>query len=223
MVNILLVEDDIVISDSLKYYLEKEGYSVEISKSISDSMQKISNKKFDLALLDITLDDGSGYDLIKEIKSRNDIPVIFLTALDDEINVVQGFELGADDYITKPFRAYEFLLRIKAVLRRYNNINEEIVINNIKINLNQAKIYKDGKVVELTASEYKLLLILVENRGRVLSREKILANIWDVSEDYVNDNTLTVYIKRLREKIEDDPADPKIIKTVRGLGYKVGE
>lgn len=223
MVNILLVEDDNIISDSLKYYLEKEGYNVEISKTLNESKQKILNKKFDLALLDITLDDGSGYDLIKEIKSKNDIPVIFLTALDDEINVVQGFELGADDYIKKPFRAYEFLLRIKAVLRRYNNINEEIVINNIKINLNQAKVYKDGKVVELTASEYKLLLILVENKGRVLSRERILANIWDVSEDYVNDNTLTVYIKRLREKIEDDPADPKIIKTVRGIGYKVGE
>lgn len=223
MVNILLVEDDNIISSSLKYYLEKENYNVDIARKFREAIEKINENQYDLALLDITLEDGIGYDLVKEIKSRKDIPVIFLTALDDEVNVVHGFELGADDYITKPFRAYEFLLRIKAVLRRYNNISDEIVINNIKINLNQAKVYKDGKNIELTASEYKLLLILVENKGKVLTREKILSNIWDVSEEYVNDNTLTVYVKRLREKIESDPTNPKIVKTVRGLGYKVGE
>ena len=223
MINILLIEDDSAIQNSLKYFLEKEGFCIDVCKGVNEASLKIAVNKYDLALLDVTLPDGNGYDLFKQIKKKGDIPVIFLTALDDEINVIHGFELGADDYITKPFRAVELLLRIKAVLRRCNGNSDEICINNIIINLNKAKVYKDGNVVDLTALEYKLLLILVENKGKTLSREKILSAIWDVSEDYVNDNTLTVYIKRLREKIEENPNDPKIIQTVRGLGYKVGE
>lgn len=223
MVHIILVEDDIAIASSLKFYLEKEGFQVDTAKGIRETIQKVAVNHYQLMLLDVTLEDGNGYTLFEEVKEIQDIPIIFLTAMDDEINVVHGFELGADDYITKPFKAIELLLRIKAVLRRCNGNTEEIMVQNLRINLNQAKVYKKGEYIFLTALEYKLLLILLENKGKVLSREKILSSIWDVSEDFVNDNTLTVYIKRLREKIEDNPNEPKIILTVRGLGYKVGE
>ena len=151
------------------------------------------------------------------------LPVIFLTAYDDEVNVIMGFELGADDYISKPFRVKELMLRIKSVMRRYSNETSDgiIKINNLKINTNEAKVYKNNEEIILTAMEYRLLLILLSNRGKVLSRTALLENIWDVAGDFVEDNTLTVYIKRLRDKIEEDPAKPEFIKTVRGLGYVI--
>ena len=151
------------------------------------------------------------------------MPVIFLTAFDDEVNVIMGFELGADDYISKPFRVKELMLRIKSVMRRYSNETSDgiIKINNLKINTNEAKVYKNNEEIILTAMEYRLLLILLSNRGKVLSRTALLENIWDVAGDFVEDNTLTVYIKRLRDKIEEDPAKPEFIKTVRGLGYVI--
>ena len=151
------------------------------------------------------------------------MPVIFLTAYDDEVNVIMGFELGADDYIAKPFRVKELMLRIKSVLRRYSNETRDgiIKINNLSINTNEATVYKDGQEIVLTAMEYKLLLILLSNRGKVLSRTALLENIWDVAGDFVEDNTLTVYIKRLRDKIEENPTKPEFIKTVRGLGYVI--
>ena len=169
--------------------------------------------------------DGNGYDLCRIIREESEIPIIFLTACDDEVNVVMGLDMGADDYITKPFRLRELISRIKSVLRRYNkdDSNKIIEINNLKINTNEAKVYKNGEEVNLTALEYRLLLIFVNNKGQVLSRSQLLERIWDVAGDFVNDNTLTVYIKRIREKLEDDPQKPKIIKTVRGLGYKVGD
>ena len=167
--------------------------------------------------------DGSGYDVCKRIKAKGDLPVIFLTAYDDEVNVIMGFELGADDYISKPFRVKELMLRIKSVMRRYSNETSDgiIKINNLKINTNEAKVYKNNEEIILTAMEYRLLLILLSNRGKVLSRTALLENIWDVAGDFVEDNTLTVYIKRLRDKIEEDPAKPEFIKTVRGLGYVI--
>lgn len=151
------------------------------------------------------------------------MPVIFLTAYDDEVNVIMGFELGADDYISKPFRVKELMLRIKSVMRRYSNETSDgiIKINNLKINTNEAKVYKNNEEIILTAMEYRLLLILLSNRGKVLSRTALLENIWDVAGNFVEDNTLTVYIKRLRDKIEEDPAKPEFIKTVRGLGYVI--
>lgn len=151
------------------------------------------------------------------------MPVIFLTAYDDEVNVIMGFELGADDYISKPFRVKELMLRIKSVMRRYSNETSDgiIKINNLKINTNEAKVYKNNEEIVLTAMEYRLLLILLSNRGKVLSRTALLENIWDVAGDFVEDNTLTVYIKRLRDKIEEDPTKPEFIKTVRGLGYVI--
>ena len=190
------------------------------------ALKCISTEKFDLALLDLSLPDGSGYEICKKTKSSSDIPVIFLTACDDEVNVVMGLDMGADDYITKPFRIRELLSRIKSVLRRYNKIEAIKTIytfGSIQINTNTAKVYKNNEEIILTALEYKLLLTLINNEGIVLSRNKLLEGIWDVAGDFVNDNTLTVYIKRLREKLEDDIQNPTFIKTVRGIGYKVGD
>lgn len=220
--NVFLLEDDEAIGIGLKYSLENEGYTVTIATSVKSAFEIINKEKFALYILDLTLPDGSGYDVCKKIKSIGDFPVIFLTAYDDEVNVVMGLELGADDYISKPFRVKELIARIKSVLRRYNRENKGIIkIGNVLINTNKATVFKNGQEVILTAMEYKLFLILLNNRGYILSRNKLLEYIWDVEGDFVNDNTLTVYIKRLRDKIEDDPSAPMIIKTIRGLGYVI--
>lgn len=220
--NVFLLEDDEAIGIGLKYSLENEGYTVTIATSVKSAFEIINKEKFALYILDLTLPDGSGYDVCKKIKSIGDFPVIFLTAYDDEVNVVMGLELGADDYISKPFRVKELIVRIKSVLRRYNRENKGIIkIGNVLINTNKATVFKNGQEVILTAMEYKLFLILLNNRGNILSRNKLLEYIWNVEGDFVNDNTLTVYIKRLRDKIEDDPSAPMIIKTIRGLGYVI--
>lgn len=221
--DIFLLEDDEAIGIGLTYSLENEGYNVTLAKSVKEAEKIIDEKEFSLYILDLTLPDGSGYDVCKRIKAKGDLPVIFLTAYDDEVNVIMGFELGADDYISKPFRVKELMLRIKSVMRRYSNETSDgiIKINNLKINTNEAKVYKNNEEIILTAMEYRLLLILLSNRGKVLSRTALLENIWDVAGDFVEDNTLTVYIKRLRDKIEEDPAKPEFIKTVRGLGYVI--
>lgn len=221
--DIFLLEDDDAIALGLCYSLQNEGYNVTLAKSVSEATDIVEKSDFALYILDLTLPDGSGYDVCKKIKSLGDRPVIFLTAYDDEVNVVMGFDLGADDYITKPFRLKELLVRIKSVLRRYNRAGGDttVKIKDITINTNEAKVYKNGEEIVLTAMEYRLLLILLNNRGKVLSRSQLLENIWDVEGDFVEDNTLTVYIKRLRDKIEEDAASPQIIKTVRGLGYVI--
>ena len=220
--NVFLLEDDEAIGIGLKYSLENEGYTVTIATSVKSAFEIINKEKFALYILDLTLPDGSGYDVCKKIKSIGDFPVIFLTAYDDEVNVVMGLELGADDYISKPFRVKELIARIKSVLRRYNRESKGIIkIGNVLINTNKATVFKNGQEVILTAMEYKLFLILLNNRGNILSRNKLLEYIWDVEGDFVNDNTLTVYIKRLRDKIEDDQSAPMIIKTIRGLGYVI--
>lgn len=221
--NLFLLEDDYAIATGLCYSLENEGYSVTHASGVKQAIDIISKEKFSLYILDLTLPDGSGYDVCKEIKKQGDLPVIFLTAYDDEVNVVMGFEFGADDYISKPFRLKELLVRIKSVLRRYNNETADGVIKfkDLTVNTNEAKVYKNGEEIILTAMEYRLLLILLNNRGKVLSRTQLLENIWDVDGDFVEDNTLTVYIKRLRDKIEEEPNRPLIIKTVRGLGYMI--
>lgn len=223
---ILLVEDDHAIACGLRYSLEQDGFEVLACSDASSAMEVIASASFDLALLDITLPDGSGYDLCRAVKRKNDIPVIFLTACDDEGNVVMGLDMGADDYVTKPFRIRELISRIHSVLRRCckNGAAQTVYhFGNVTLNLSQGKVTKAGKEVFLTALEYRLFLTFVNNAGRVLSRSQLLSSIWDVAGDFVNDNTLTVYIKRLRDKLEDDPQNPRIIKTVRGLGYKVGD
>ena len=219
--NILIVEDDSVIAEGLAYALLGEGFLVKRAACAADCKTLVADEKFDLILLDVGLPDGTGYELCKLIKAQSDTPIIFLTAGDDEVNVVMGLELGADDYVTKPFRIRELITRIKTVLRRAgrNPAADMLTIGNISINVSQAKVYKNKSEIFLTALEYRLLLTLAGHRGQVLSRNQLLEGIWDVSGDFVNDNTLTVYMKRLREKLEDNPAKPKLIKTVRGLGY----
>ena len=223
MTKILIVEDDKNITNTLTYYLQNEGFKIETAKNKNEGIEKIKEKTYNLILLDITLPDGNGYEVYYELKKEKNTPVIFLTALDEEKDIVKGLDIGADDYITKPFRTRELLSRIKNVLRhtKQEEIEEKIKIGNVEINEAKGIVLKNGKEIELTALEYKILTLLFENRGRIISREQILANIWDENENYVNDNTLTVYIKRIREKIEEDINSPKIIKTIRGLGYKI--
>ncbi len=223
---LLLVEDDKTIVEGLEYYLNQEGFLLTCCYDVTSSLKALQKMKFDLAILDISLPDGNGYDLCKKIKETTDTPVIFLTARDDEGSTVMGLDIGADDYITKPFRIRELHSRIKSVLRRSNKNNSNdnfdiIEVSNITVNLKEAKVRKGGEDLYLTALEYRLFLTLLQNEGQVLTRSQLLENIWDASGDFVNDNTLTVYIKRLREKTEDDPKNPTIIKTVRGLGYRI--
>lgn len=222
---ILVVEDDLSIAMGLEYSLQQEGYEVQLCDSIAKAKVFIEKDTIDLYLLDLTLPDGSGYEVCKMAKENRDIPTIFLTACDDEVNVVMGLDMGADDYVTKPFRIRELVSRIKSVLRRHNKVAQHkslFVYDNVKINTLQAKVYKNNEEVQLTALEYKLLMTFISHENQVLSRNQLLESIWDITGDFVGDNTVTVYIKRLRNKLEDDPQNPKLIKTVRGMGYKVG-
>ncbi len=225
---ILLVEDDKTIASGLEYSLQQDHFSTILCYDASSAKKILTEQleQISLCLFDLSLPDGSGYDLCRMVKEKSDLPVIFLTAVDDEVNVVMGLDMGADDYVTKPFRIRELLSRIKSVLRRYHKQTQTktvIEIENIKINTLEGKVYKNGVEVILTALEYRLLLIFANHIGQVLSRNQLLEQIWDVAGDFVNDNTLTVYIKRLREKLEDQPQNPTIVKTVRGVGYKVGD
>ncbi|CEO08346.1 response regulator transcription factor [Paraclostridium sordellii] len=223
MINVLMIEDDSTIAFGVKYALEQEGFNIDICKDLESGRQNINNKEYNIILLDVMLPDGNGYEFCKEIRQTLDTPIIFLTACDEEVNIVTGLDIGGDDYITKPFRVRELISRMNAVLRRKGNNNENkkvVKFGDLSINTLEARIYKKGEEIFLTSVEYKLLLILIQNKNVVLSRTKILEKLWDVTYDFVNDNTLTVYIKRLREKIEDDSTNPKYILTVRGVGYK---
>ncbi|MBQ1916674.1 MAG: response regulator transcription factor [Lachnospiraceae bacterium] len=221
MVSVLLVEDDKAIVDSLTEFLMKEDYKITAVPGQRKAQEVLRTERFDLVLLDISLKDGNGYSLCSEIKSEYDIPVIFLTASGDEASVVAGFDLGADDYIAKPFRPRELVSRIKNALRKYQHDNGRIVIGDLFIDTDSGRVSKGEKEIALSALEFRILQIFLENRGRILSREALLEDVWDIAGNFVNDNTLSVYIKRLREKIEDDPQNPKIIMTVRGLGYRM--
>lgn len=223
---VLMVEDDEAIRTGLKYYLEQENFEVLETDNGKETLTYIKEEKdISICLLDINLPDCNGFDLFKDIKKEKDIPIIFLTANDLETSIVMGLDMGADDYVTKPFKARELISRINNALRKKGNISTSNIIHfqNITVDLNGARVLKDNKDVFLTALEYKIVLTFFLNPNIVFTREKILADIWDVNEEYVNDNTLTVYIKRIREKLEEDPSNPKIIVTVRGIGYKLGD
>ena len=215
---LLLVEDDKTIVLGLEYSLSQEGFNVISCYDSKTALNLIESEKFDFALLDINLPDGNGFDICRRLKEKDDTPVIFITARDDEGSVVMGLDIGADDYITKPFRIRELQSRIRSVLRRAGRRYKDDIIyqyGNVTVNTTKGSVTKNEEDVFLTALEYRLLLTLINNEGHVLTRNRLIESIWDVSGDFVNDNTLTVYIKRLREKIEDDPQNPKIIKTVR--------
>ena len=222
MKKILLVEDNETIVMGLSYSLEQEGFEIVSSKTRKDAEKILESETINLVLLDVTLPDGNGFDICKYVKQKLDIPVIFLTAQDEETSVVLGLDLGADDYIVKPFRTRELISRIKSVLRRYGQKEEKgniIQYKNIKIDTIAAKVYKDNEEIIFTSLEYKILLMLFTNQNKLITREQLLDKIWDIAGNFVNDNTLTVYIKRIREKLEDET----IIKTVRGLGYRIGD
>ena len=226
--NILLVEDDVMIASGLQYALEAEGYTVVYCANVKDACKALPQHAFSLGILDITLPDGTGYDIFKAIQQGPPFPVIFVTAMDDEANVIKGLEMGAEDYIAKPFRIRELLARVKTVLRRSSKEdpsapNTLLHLGAITIHTDTAKVYKQQTELELTALEYRLLLTFANNKGQILTRNQILELLWDAAGNYVNDNTLTVYIKRLREKLEDDPQTPQLIVTVRGLGYRAEE
>lgn len=223
MTHILLVEDDTGIVENLSLFLKKEGYDVDSATGQKEALKKLETSSYDLLLLDISLRDGNGYSICSTAKSMSDIPVIFLTASDDEFSVVTGFNVGADDYISKPFRPRELVCRIKNVLRRISKTDTVIEHESIIVDTEKGTASKNGTDLFLSALEYRLLLVFLTNKGIVLSRNKLLEEIWNIAGEFVNDNTLTVYIKRLRDKIEDDPQNPSVIKTVRGFGYKVSE
>jgi DNA-binding response OmpR family regulator len=219
---ILLVEDDNTLAYGIEYTLKNEGFNIVRAGSLEEAREAFEKVKFNLILLDVKLPDGSGYDFCRGIRCVSHVPVIFLTASDEEVNVVMGLDIGADDYITKPFRIRELLSRIRAVLRRaaVDYDSDTLCSGNIKVYTLDAKVRKNNEEVFLTASEYKLLLAFMKNSGHVLSRSSILEGLWDAGGEFVDDNTLSVYIRRIREKIEDNPAQPKLIVTVRGLGYR---
>lgn len=226
MKKILLVEDNDTIVMGLKYLLEKENFEVKTVKNLEETYKIAEKEKFNLYLLDINLPDGNGFDICSKLKEKEDVPIIFLTARDDEKDIVKGLDMGADDYITKPFRNRELISRINNVLRRYgkndNDSKDNIIkINEIEINTDSAKVMKNGEEIVFTSLEYKILVMLFSNPNVLITRQQILDKIWDIAGNFVNDNTLTVYIKRIREKLDDK--DGKIIKTVRGLGYIIEE
>lgn len=221
MRKILLVEDDKTIVANLTEYLNSAGYIVRSVSGQSAAMAVLAEEKADLVLLDVSLAEGNGFSACSAIKSEFDLPVIFLTASGDEYSTVTGFDLGADDYIPKPFRPRELVSRIKNVLRLTGGTGKTVKLGSVVVDTEKGTASRHNRDLFLSALEYRLLLFFINNRGIVLSRERLLDAIWDAAGEYVNDNTLTVYIKRLREKIEDDPAEPQIIQTVRGIGYKV--
>lgn len=221
MNRILLVEDDKEIIANLTEYLTSEGFSVKNATGQTKALEMIENETFDLVLLDVSLAEGNGFAVCSAIKSSTCVPVIFLTASSDEFSTVTGFDLGADDYIAKPFRPRELISRIKNVLRLTGSTGTVTQLGDVLVDTVKGTASKNGKDLFLSALEYRLLLVFINNRGAVMTRTKLLESIWDIAGEFVNDNTLTVYIKRLREKIEDDPQNPTIIKTVRGMGYRV--
>lgn len=223
MKRIFFVEDDQSLINGLSFALKKQGYDTDIARTKQEAELLWTEDKYDLAILDVSLPDGSGYEVCKKIRRTSKIPIMFLTAADEETDIIMGLDIGGDDYITKPFKLAVLMSRINALLRRSSNFNQEdaeLSSNGITVKLLKGKVYKNGVPIELTASEYKLLCLFMENPNIVLSSEQILGRLWDCDENYVDNNTLTVYIRRLRTKIEDDPGNPKMILTVRGMGYK---
>lgn len=218
---VLLIEDDRSIVENLSAFLREEGFLVTAVDGQIKALQKLEEERSQLVLLDVTLAEGNGYSTCTAIKMKYDIPVIFLTALGDEFSVVTGLDMGADDYISKPFRPRELVSRMRSVLRRAGRSSRTARIRDLTLDMEKGVVMRSGEELVLSALEYRLFLVFFHNRGRVMSRNRLLEEIWDIAGEYVNDNTLTVYIKRLRDKIEKDAQKPEIIKTVRGMGYKM--
>ena len=223
MKRLFLLEDDLSLINGLSFALKKQGYEIVVARTTLEADTLWADGTYDLVILDVSLPDGSGFDFCKKIRQISKVPVMFLTAADEETDIIMGLDIGGDDYITKPFKLAVFLSRINALLRRSENFNTavtELSSGGISVQLLKGEVYKKGEPIELTASEYKLLCLFMENPDQILSSEQILSRLWDYNESYIDNNSLTVYIRRLRTKIEDNPGEPKRIVTVRGMGYK---
>jgi len=223
MKKIFLVEDDLSLIEGLKFSLSKYNFEVTVARTVQEARGRFHDGIYDLVILDLMLPDGSGFDICKMIRQTSDIPVIFLTAADEEVNIVMGLDIGGDDYITKPFKINELVSRINAALRRSAAIKEqttELSSNGITVKLLEGRVIKNGIDIDLTSAEYRLLCLFMQNPRIILSREQIMQKLWDSRESFIDDNTLAVYISRLRDKIEDDPKHPSFLTTIRGMGYK---
>lgn len=225
MQRLLLLEDDISLVDGLTYSLNKNGFEIQVARTMKEAEKLLAERKsFDLLLFDVTLPDGNGFTLCEKLRAAGDqTPIIFLTASDEETSVIRGLDCGGDDYITKPFKLGELCSRIRALLRRSRGRDpEENVLRSgeVVVNLMESRVRLSGECVEFTAAEYRLLCLLLKNSGKVLTRGMILDRLWDGAGNFVDDNTLSVYVRRLREKLEKDPSRPEHLKTVRGFGYQ---
>lgn len=223
MKRLFLLEDDLSLINGLSFAIRKQGYEIDVARTMLEADDLWTEGKYDLVILDVSLPDGSGFEFCGKIRRTSKIPIMFLTAADEETDIIMGLDIGGDDYITKPFKLAVFLSRINALIRRSENFNTadaELSSGGINIKLLKSEVYKQGNLLDLTVSEYKLLCLFMENPDQILSSEQILGRLWDVSENYIDNNSLTVYIRRLRKKIEDNPGEPKRIVTVRGMGYK---
>lgn len=223
MNKILLLEDDLSLVNGLSFALKKQGFALDTARTIGEATVLWADEKYDLLILDVSLPDGSGFEICKEVRKSSKVPIIFLTASDEEINVIMGLDMGGDDYITKPFKLGVLLSRINALLRRakdFSAMDTQLHANGIEVRLITGQAFKNKEPLNLTAAEYKLLCLLMQNPNAVLSQEQILSKLWDCDENYVDNNTLSVYIRRLRMKIENNPSEPQMLLTVRRMGYK---
>ena len=226
MTRILLLEDDLSLISGLSFALKKQGFEIENARTIKEAGEYWRKGRYNLLILDVSLPDGCGFEFCKMVRKESEVPIIFLTASDEEMNIIMGLDIGGDDYITKPFKLGVLVSRVNALLRRTKSIRKndaELVSNGIKINLLQTVVYKNGEQIELTAGEYKLLCLFMQNPNIVLTKDQILQRLWDCDADYIDSSTLTVYIRRLRMKVENNPSEPEMILTVRGMGYKWNE
>ena len=223
MNKLLLLEDDLSLVTGRSFALKKEGVALDVARTLAEAGTIYADQKYDLLILDVTLPDGSGFDFCCKVRESSNVPILFLTASDEETNIIMGLDIGGDDYITKPFKLSVLLSRIHALLRRSNNFRSgetELESNGIKVLLLKGQVYKNGRLLDLTAAEYKLLCFFMQNPNIILSKEQILEKLWDCDGSFIDSSALTVYVRRLRMKIENDPGQPKMLLTVRGMGYK---
>ena len=223
MSNILLLEDDLSLINGLSFALKKQGFELAVVRTLKEANELWGEGKYDLLVLDVSLPDGTGYEFCKKVRQVSKVPIIFLTASDEEMNIIMGLDIGGDDYITKPFKLGVLVSRINALLRRakgFNSTDTELQSNGIKVHMLQGQVFKNEKLIDLTAAEYKLLCLFMKNPNVVLTKEQILDKLWDCEGNYIDNSTLTVYMRRLRMKIEDNPSEPQMLLTVRRMGYK---
>ena len=223
MSNILLLEDDLSLINGLSFALKKQGFELGVARTLKEADNLWTDGKYDLLILDVSLPDGTGFEFCKKVRQVSKVPIIFLTAADEEINIIMGLDIGGDDYITKPFKLGVLVSRVNALLRRakdFSSADTQLESNGMKVLLLQGQAFKNGKLLDLTAAEYKLLCLFMRNPNIVLTKAQILDKLWDCDGNYIDSSTLTVYMRRLRMKIEDNPSEPQMLLTVRGMGYK---